>query len=229
MEHVTATILLLEDDLDLGKELEDWFTFEGHTVHRASNTLEASHQLQCNSYDILIVDWILPGVSGLEFVRQFRSSNTGTPVIMLTCKSELDDKTQALDTGVDHYVVKPVEPKELSSRIQALIRKLVLIARPPFEFGDLTIDEDSHVIRCGGEELKLTPREFDCLTFLLKHREESPFPVEMMLKRVWLRQQRRTPAAVHNCISQLRRKLSLSGSKVGIGYQLGSGYYTVIN
>lgn len=64
MEHVTATILLLEDDLDLGKELEDWFTFEGHTVHRASNTLEASDQLQCNSYDILIVDWILPGVSG---------------------------------------------------------------------------------------------------------------------------------------------------------------------
>lgn len=219
-----AKILLVEDDLDFAQDLCDWLRHDKHTVELAENGMQALRKIEEGGFELVILDWQLPDVSGLDVLRQYREGRRMIPVLMLTGKSELDDKTTGLDSGADHYLVKPVEPPVLSAMVRAILRRADTNGVELIQFGDLQANKKSHSIFCRSEQLNLTPNEFNCLFFLLKHANSSTFSAEAILSRVWKDEERGTIAAVRNCISQLRKKLQSSGSQVDIDTEQGFGY-----
>ncbi len=118
-----AKILIVEDDLELCTRIVEWLTFEQHTVEAVHDGREGSERLKFYTYELVILDWQLPNMTGLEICKKFRAGGGFTPILMLTGKGEVSDKEEGLDSGADDYLVKPFHMKELSARLRALMRR----------------------------------------------------------------------------------------------------------
>jgi DNA-binding response OmpR family regulator len=219
-----AKILLIEDDSVLASTVCDWLTAERHNVDRAGDGADGLEKLRFYKYDLVILDWMLEHLSGIEILQEMRRLSIFTPVLMLTGRDSLNDKETGLDAGADDYLTKPFHMKELSARLRALLRRppnLVELA----QFGDLVVDQGTHKVTKGGLELKLLPTEFALLEFLLRHPNQV-FSQEALLDRVWPSQSDATSYALTSCIKRLRRKLddknqeSIIKTVYGVGYKL---------
>jgi two-component system KDP operon response regulator KdpE len=164
-----SRILVVDDDGTLRHVVSDALRRDLHEVETAADGREGLAALGGNRFDLVITDYAMPGMDGLEFVRQLRAGS-GTPVLVLTVKSEEREKVRLLDAGADDYVVKPFGVSELLARVRALLRRGA--AELPSEkrkIGELDVDLETRTIRRRGEEVHLTPIEFDLLkTFLSK-------------------------------------------------------------
>lgn len=201
-----AKILLVEDDLELASTTSSWLEAERHEVSHTANGVEGLARLINEDYDIAILDWELPNLSGLEICRQYRAGQGTVPIIMLTGKGAINDRTTGLDSGADDYLVKPFSLKELSSRIRALLRRPASIAPTLIEVGRLRLDTAKFQVLKDGNEVQLMPRDFALLEFLMRN-PGTVFSADILLRKVWENDSEASPDALRTSIKRLRKKL----------------------
>ncbi len=219
-------ILVVEDDESLRTLMEYNFGKEGFDIVTARDGEEALLKVEESKPDLVILDWMLPNVSGIEVCRRLRSKpeTQGLPVIMLTARAEESDRVRGLDTGADDYVVKPFSMEELVARIRAVLRRL----RPSLvseivTVGDIEIDRTAHRVRRNGQEVHLGPTEFR----LLDHLMQNPgrvFSREQLLNAVWGSDVFVEARTVDVHIGRLRKALGKHGDRNPIRTVRSAGY-----
>jgi DNA-binding response OmpR family regulator len=163
-------VLLVEDQLTLLKALRQGLEEEGFAVDTAADGEEADAKARGTSYDVIVLDLMLPKVDGLTLLKRWRGAGISTHVLMLTAKGTLEDKIVGLDTGADDYLTKPFELEELLARLRALIRRGHQVKDPIIKVHDLTLDTAARRVERAGKRIHLTPREYALLEFLAFHR-----------------------------------------------------------
>ena len=201
-----AKILLVEDDQRLARQLLDALTSEHHTVEHASDGPTAEDLLSFTTFDIIILDWNLPGVSGIDVCRRHRSNRGKTPILMLTGRTEFPERELGLDAGCDDYLTKPFDLRELKARIRALLRRAPVYVGSTLTLGSLILDAHSHKVTFDGESIELQPREFSLLEFLMRHPGEA-LSAEAILQRVWATDSTVNIETVYTYMTKLRKKL----------------------
>ncbi len=227
MESVMAKILVVEDDPDLQGRVKEWLSFEQHEVEAVADGKEAAQRLKFYKYELVILDWDLPHITGIDVCQQFRSAGGTTPIIMLTGKDTITDKLQGLDSGADDYITKPFHLKELSARIRALLRRPANISGPgnTLEAKGLVLDTAAHELTKEGQPIQLLPKEFALLEFFMRHPGEV-FSPDALLDRVWNSESDSSIDTVYTYIKTLRKKISPEAPSSiiktvhGIGYKL---------
>lgn len=182
-------ILIVEDEEKIARVLELELSFEGYGVGKAFNGQDGLRMFRKQSWDLVILDIMLPEMSGIEILRRIRSSDNQTPVIVLTAKSSVEDKVSGLDLGANDYVTKPFQMEELLARVRAALRSgrqwsNDTISEGWIQVGELRLNELSREVKRGEETIYLTQREFDLLTFLMKHPRQV-LNREQLLNGVW--------------------------------------------
>ena len=184
---MTPQILVVEDEDALSTLLQYNLDKEGYEVVVAADGEEALTLVSERLPDIIILDWMLPKISGIEVCRRLRqrSESRNVPIIMLTARGEESDRIRGLDTGADDYIVKPFAMSELSARIRAVLRRIRPgLAEDRVHIGDLTIDRVAHRVKRAGKEIHLGPTEFRLLDYLMQH-PGRVFSREQLLDAVW--------------------------------------------
>ncbi len=220
-----ARILIADDDKELSGLIEDWLVHEKYTVDVVHNGGDASEMIKTYDYDVIVLDWDMPELSGIQVCREYRSRGGGTPVLMLTGKSSIDSKEVGLDSGADDYLTKPVELRELSARVRALLRRKPMKHVTTLNVGDLCLDPTKRTVTKKGKEIELWPIEFALLEFLMLHPNQV-FNSDALLHQVWKSEASAGPEAVRTTIKRLRKRIdddskkSLIKNVYGFGYKL---------
>ncbi|PWU03724.1 MAG: DNA-binding response regulator [Candidatus Melainabacteria bacterium] len=223
-----AKILIIEDDHRLCELMQDWLRAEGYLVEFATDGSDGLEKLQFYKYDLIILDWNLPGLSGIEVCQHFRESGGDAPILMLTVKSAVDEKTKGLDAGADDYLAKPFHLKELSARLRALLRRPAATQRNILTYGDLVLDPTGRKVTFKGDEIKLKAKEFSLLEFLMRYPNEV-FSAEALMDRVWPSESDASPETVRIHIMRLRKRIPDQGQPFSIRTVHGSGYKLEVN
>lgn len=250
-----ASVLVVEDEVDICNLIRTHLEAEGHAVHQAFDGPTALTLVEEHSPQLIILDWMLPGMDGLAVCRQVRQNHL-MPILMLTARSEEIDRVLGLEVGADDYVVKPFSMRELMARVRAILRRVALdsqltasapppqqqpsagAATPsaatvsgqsnlppapePIVRGPLSIDVANHSVTLRGEELDLTPKEFDLLV-LLAGNPGRAFSRDFLLERLWGYVYDGVDRTVDTHIVRLRKKLGPIGEQIttvwGVGYR----------
>ena len=201
-------VLIVEDDEAMAVALHDGFSYEGYNVRMAPDG-EAGLQLASEgSHDLIILDVMLPKLSGLDVCRRIRRNGNKVPVIMLTARGQEIDKVLGLKVGADDYVTKPFSFLELMARVEAVLRRSAGYSEhvESYKFGDVEVDFKKTEARKGGRAIPLSPREFKLLGFLIDHRGET-LPRERLLDAVWGYDNVPFTRTVDMHIAKLRKKI----------------------
>lgn len=202
-----AKILVIEDERDLARGLCDNLDIEGHQARAAHTGREGLSLLGEHGADLLILDLMLPDIDGYRVLRQLREEGFDLPVMMLTARGEEVDKVRGFRLGADDYVTKPFGLLELLARIEALLRRAGLNdTNRRFRLGETMVDIGSRTVRHDGQDIALTPREFDLLVTLHRHAGEAVSRQEL-LRQAWGHRGAVTTRTVDTHIAELRRKL----------------------
>lgn len=221
-----AKILVVEDEKDLAELVKNWLGKEHHLVEVATDGLEALIRMETNSFDVVILDLMLPSLDGMEIVKRYRKSGGTAGVIMLTAKGHVDDKELGLDAGADDYLTKPFQLKELAARVRAVLRRNHGQKPDVLKFRDLEIDPLEFKVLKNGVDVHLLPKEFRLLEFLLRHPHQV-YSADELLSAVWESDTEALLDTVRGHITRLRKKLDTSGmpsiivTVYGVGYKLG--------
>ncbi|MBY0356607.1 MAG: response regulator transcription factor [Candidatus Obscuribacterales bacterium] len=218
-----ARILVVEDDQSVVTTIIDTLEKENHTVESLADGREALSLLKIKKFDLVLLDWNLPGANGITICRQIRSGRDTTPVMMLTGMSDLSDKESGLDSGADDYLTKPFQPRELAARVRSLLRRSSGSVSNVLEVGDLVLDVKSARTMRKGKVVKLTNLELALLEFLMRHKGQV-FSAEALLARVWNDDSESTTESVRQCVRRLRQKLDIEGLPSAISNLPGLGY-----
>lgn len=179
-----VTILIVDDDRKITDMLRRTLAYEGYQVFTAADGHEALAQAQAHRPDLVVLDWLMPGLDGIEVARRLRAADN-TLILMLTARDAVEDRVTGLDSGADDYLVKPFTPAELLARIRALLRRSESSSKErPLSYADLYLDPLTRDIRRGQRAFTLTPKEFDLLHYLLRHPRQV-LPRERILEEVW--------------------------------------------
>lgn len=181
---MTPRILLVEDEVRLARFIELELSSEGYEITVAYDGMTGLSLLRESSPDLVILDWMLPGMTGLEICRRLRSTGCSIPVIFLTAKDEISDRVAGLDAGADDYVVKPFSIEELLARIRAHLRRTHENDQDLLQFGDLSLNRRTREVYQGKRAIELTAKEFDLLEYLLSHPRQVLTKTQI-LERVW--------------------------------------------
>src|SRR5579883_3501057 len=181
---MTAHILLVEDEVKLARFVELELSSEGYKVSVAHDGITGLTLARESSPDLAILDWMLPGLSGVELCRRLRATGNKIPVILLTAKDELSDRVAGLDAGADDYVVKPFSIEELLARIRAHLRLTQEIDEALLQFEDLSLNRRTREVLRGNSRIELTAKEFDLLEYFLSHPRQV-FTRNQILEKVW--------------------------------------------
>jgi len=216
-------VLVVEDDAKLSRFLVRVLVEEGFEADACGAGAQALTQASPGTYDLIVLDWMLPDIDGLSVCRQLRQSGLSTPILMLTARGELRDRVLGLETGADDYLVKPFEVEELVARIRSLVRRASGLAK--LTVGPLEIDRIEREVRVHGERLDLTTREYVLLMDLVHH-AGNPVSRMELLARVWGMSFDPGSNLVEVHVSRLRDKLGDAAWMVetvrGAGYRLTS-------
>ncbi len=221
-----AKILLVEDEPDISDLVATWLRNDHHVVEAVGTGEDALDLLRVYTFDLLILDWMLPGMTGIEVCRRFRDRGGSTAILMLTAKKHVDEKEVGLDAGADDYLTKPFELKELSARVRALLRRPVNFRGTILKVGPIVMDTSTYkVTKDPGDEIQLLPKEFALLEFFMRHPNQV-FSAEALLDRVWASESEASPETIRTYIKRLRKKIDEQGKPSmvntvhGVGYKL---------
>jgi DNA-binding response OmpR family regulator len=223
-----ASILIIEDDTKTAMALRDGLRMDGHEVVVVTTGEEGTTLCRARSFDALILDWMLPGSTGLDVLHNLRGAGIRTPILLLTARDAIEDRVLGLDSGADDYLAKPFAFAEVSARVRALVRRAGEPEPVQRRVGDLVLDLEQRRARRGTRQLALTPREFDLLAYLARHQNQT-VTRQMLAKDVWHEIQRATPLdnVIDVHIAHLRRKVDegqeckLIHTVRGVGFILG--------
>jgi len=201
-------ILVVEDEAKVARALREGLEREKYEVVVASTGEEGFFLVNAEEFDLVILDLMLPGRDGLQVLATLRKRGLQTPVLVLTARDAIEDRVKGLDSGADDYLVKPFAFAELSARVRARLRRGRAEQAPHLKFANLELDVMTRDARRAGHHLELTPREFELLEYLLRHKEHV-VSREMLARDVWKEVARATPLDnvmdVH--MNRLRRKV----------------------
>jgi len=187
MSKETPTILVVDDESAIREMLNFTLTRAGFLVHEAAGAREAQDAIRDNTPDLILLDWMLPGISGVELATKIRQlhSTRSVPIIMLTARAEEDNKIKGLEAGADDYMTKPFSPKELVARINAVLRRSSLSTNDDImSIGLLKLDSIGHRVSVRNTPIELGPTEFRLLHFFMSHAERV-FSRSQLLDQVW--------------------------------------------
>lgn len=203
-----STILIIEDDPKMQTGLRDNLEFEGYKVRTEGDGIAGLRTWMDNAFDCVILDVMLPGLSGFDVLRNAREKGVSTPVIMLTAKGEEIDRVLGLELGADDYMTKPFSLRELLARIKAVLRRSdrEVSAGSRVRLGSFEADIDSYDATRDGVEVAMTPKEFEVLKFLWQHRNRT-VSRDQLLTNVWGYDESVSTRTVDNFILKLRQKI----------------------
>jgi two-component system response regulator MprA len=217
-------VLIIEDDEAILKMLRRSLVYEGYQVDTATEGQSGLNMARDEHPDIVVLDWMLPGMDGLEVCRRLRTAGN-LPILMLTAKDTIQDRVQGLDAGADDYLVKPFELDELMARIRALLRRTQPERSQVLQFADLTLDTSTRQAYRKGRVISLTAKEYDLLELFLRHPRQV-MTREMIFDRVWGYDFGGESNVLDVYIRYLRQKLEEEGEERllhtvrGVGYVL---------
>ncbi len=218
-------ILIVEDEAALAGAVEHILQKAGNTTDWVADGQTALDYIRGFSYDLVLLDIMLPRLDGLSVLRQIRREGIATPVLMLTARTTVPDKVTGLNAGADDYLTKPFDQEELLARVRAMTRRKGTVILNEIQFEDLTLDLNTVTLRRGERNVQLSPKEFQIAKLMLSE-PQMTFPKELLITRAWGMDSEATDNNVEAYISFLRKKLRYLGSKVTIknlqkiGYRL---------
>jgi DNA-binding response OmpR family regulator len=218
-------LLIIEDDTKTADALESGLRSEGYDVVLGRTGEEGLHLLTTQSFDLVVLDWMLPDRDGIEILTAARARGTKTPVLLLTARDAVADRVFGLESGADDYLVKPFAFAELIARVRTLLRRVAPPEPLQRQIADVAVDLETRSVRRAGRRIDLTPREFDLLVYLLR----QPGQVVtrgMLAKDVWREVSRETPLdnVIDVHIAHLRRKIDSGRSTPLIQTVRGVGF-----
>jgi two-component system OmpR family response regulator len=220
---MSARILIVEDEEKLAKFVQLELSYEGYEVSVAHDGLSGLMAARDQSPDLIILDWMMPGLTGVEVCRRLRQTGTATPVILLTAKDEVSDRVEGLDAGADDYVVKPFSIEELLARVRAHLRRIEPQDAETLVFGDLVLDRKSREVRRGQRLIELTAKEFDLLDYLMTNPRQV-LTRDRILEQVWGYDFMGDSNIIEVYVRYLRLKLEAEGESRLIQTMRGVGY-----
>ncbi len=218
-------ILVIEDNHRLSNSLAASLAHEGYSVDCAYDGQEGQDLAEITSYDLILLDILLPKKDGLEVCRDLRRRRVHTPILLLTARDSIDDRVQGLDCGADDYLVKPFAMRELLARLRALLRRQQPAKQGRLEIGDLVVDPITHTVEREGRELELTPREFALLEYLMYHPNQV-VTRDMIEQHIWNYDFECESNVIDVYVRRVRRKIDdpfavkLLTTVRGVGYRL---------
>jgi two-component system, OmpR family, manganese sensing response regulator len=216
-------ILLVEDDLDLLEPLQEALSQVGHVV----DAIETGNLAECliayKEYDLLILDWMLPGVSGLNLCQQYRKSGKVSPILFLTAKDTTQDKITGLDAGADDYLVKPIDMLEFLARVRALGRRSPKWLGDSLSSADLTLHLDRLSVERGGKMAELSSREFQLMEYFMRH-PNRVLTRHQIESAVWTWGEEPDDNAISSLVRRLRQRLRNLGADSWVETVYGMGY-----
>lgn len=219
-------ILVVEDEKKIARVLSLELEYEGYEVTVQDTGMKGLQALEEESFDLVLLDVMLPELSGLEVLRRVRKTNTATPIILITARGSVPDKVSGLDLGANDYITKPFDIEELLARIRAQLRfnhNAQEAKEIELSIADLTVNEKTREIQRGGQTLELTPREYDLLVHLLKHQQQV-LTRDQLLTAVWGFDYFGDTNVVDVYIRYLRKKIDYPFEKQLIHTVRGVGY-----
>jgi two-component system OmpR family response regulator len=220
-----VNILIVEDETPLAEAVAHILQKAGHTTDTVADGQSALDYIRGFSYDLVLLDIMLPKLDGLSVLRQMRSEKIEAPVLMLTARTTVPDKVTGLNAGADDYLTKPFDPEELLARVGAMTRRKGAMVLNEITCADLTLDLNTVTLRCGSRDVQLSPKEFQIARLMLAE-PQMTFSKDLLISRAWGLDSEATDNNVEAYISFLRKKLRYLGSRVTvkniqkIGYRL---------
>lgn len=216
-------LLIVEDEVRLASALQRGLTAEGFTVDVAHTGPDGLHAASETSYDAVLLDIMLPGLSGYRIIEQLRAAENWVPILMLTAKDGEYDEADALDLGADDYLTKPFSFVVLLARLRALLRRGVIPRPASLSAGDLVLDPSAHTVTRDGQPIDLTPREFSLLEFLMRRKGEAVSKGDI-LHHVWDAHYDGDANVVEVYAGYLRRKIDTPFGRHSVQTVRGAGY-----
>ncbi|WP_165223914.1 response regulator transcription factor [Aquisphaera insulae] len=219
-------ILVIEDDAEIADFVVRGLREEGYTVEHAADGIDGGHALSRGPWDVVVLDWWLPGADGLTLLRRFRQAGDPTPVLFLTARDAVSDRVRGLDAGADDYLCKPFDYEELLARVRALSRRQASAAASNvLSYADVRVDLATHRVERGGHRLELTAKEHALLVFFLRHPDEV-LSRTRIYERVWEERYDGVSNTLEFHVMQLRKALESRGGRLihtlrGRGYLFG--------
>lgn len=230
MTENSATILIVDDEAPIREMLRMALESKGFACLEAADAVQAHSAIVDEKPDLALIDWMMPGTSGIELIRRLKrdQATANLPLVLLTARTEEDNKVHGLDVGADDYVTKPFSPRELIARINALLRRTDYGQKDEaLSFGELTLDPVSHRVFVGGEQLEIGPTEFRLLHFFMVH-PERVYNRSQLLDQVWGGNVYIEERTIDVHIRRLRKVLQVTASGVDCSEFIqtvrGSGY-----
>jgi DNA-binding response OmpR family regulator len=219
-------VLLAEDEKRMNRALCEILRQEGYEVTSVDNGEDALYEIEGDTYDLVVLDVMMPGINGYNVAKQVRKAGIKTPILMLTAKSELDDKVEGLDSGADDYLTKPFMTKELLARLRAMGRRNIQSNDGSLTYEDLTLDVKNAVLNCdNGKSVRLSEKELHILEYLIANQKRVLTREQIALK-IWGYESEAEYNNVEVYMSFARKKLAFVGTRCeikalrGIGYEL---------
>lgn len=218
-------ILIVEDDAKTSQAIRRGLRAEGYEVAAERTGDEGLSRLNAEAFDVVVLDWMLPGRDGIEILKSVRSRGAKPPVLLLTARDSVEDRVIGLDSGADDYLVKPFAFAELLARLRALLRRTLPDELQIRRIGGLTVDIGGRRAWRDGDEIPLTPREFDLLLHLMRH-EGQVVTRQMLASEVWREPNRSTPLdnVIDVHLARLRKKIDADRSPKLIHTVRGVGF-----
>ncbi len=218
-------LLLVEDEKRMAQALVELLRLEKYEVDHCADGLSGMDAVESNVYDIIILDVMLPGKNGFEIAKEARKQGIRTPILMLTAKSEVDDKVIGLDSGADDYLTKPFMTKELLARLRALGRRNINSSDGTLSFGDITLDTGTSTVICTntGQSVRLSEKEYRILEYLIANQGQILTREQLALK-IWGYESNAEYNNVEVYMSFTRKKLAFIEAKASIKAVRGIGY-----
>lgn len=216
-------LLLAEDEKALSKALVTILERNNYGVDAVYNGQEALDYLACGQYDGVILDIMMPQVDGITVLKTLRSQGNLVPVLLLTAKSEVDDKVEGLDSGANDYLTKPFQVKELLARIRAMTRSAPAQASTKLQLGNVTLDQATFLLSTPSGQVRLANKEYQMLELLLRHPRQL-FSTQRLMESIWGYDSDAELNVVWVCMSNLRKKLSALHATVTIKATRNAGY-----
>jgi two-component system response regulator CpxR len=226
MQH--PNILLIDDDAELSQLVTDYLTLDGFSLDHAEDGIKGLQKAQTGAYQLILLDVMLPGLDGLSLLRQLRQTSY-CPVLMLTARGDDIDRILGLELGADDYLAKPFNPRELSARVRAILRRVELAQQPQqhqtplLELNQVTLNRQNRQVHCQGLAIVLTATEFQLLEYLM-HQAGRVVSKEELSKEVMGRVLQQYDRSLDMHVSNIRKKLAQGSDHEKIQTLRGSGY-----
>lgn len=220
-------ILIIEDEKLLADSIRRLLERKGFEVECVYDGKAGKQYAELGIYDLLILDVMMPEMDGFQVAREVRKNRCSTPILMLTAKSDLEDRITGLNAGADYYLTKPFDTRELLACINALLRRQGGQV-DEMTFGNTTLDLSTSILSCGEKSIRLSDREFDMMRFLLQSKEKN-LSKEVLLVRIWGFESNATENHVEVYVGFLRKKLQSIGSNIRIEAIRRQGYHLEVD